>query len=140
MLLQEFNKVSKPWSVDRSTILDELDTTQEAGLTAAEAERRLSIAGYNRIESGKKVSPLMILVNQFISPFVLLLAIAAGLSFLFQEWLHHRRDRDQCRHRIFDGVSGRTLNGSLKKTNHRTGPRAARWDTWCNIFRGAGTG
>jgi len=87
MLLQEFNKVSKPWSVDRSTILNELDTTQEAGLPAAEAERRLSIAGYNRIESGKKVSPLMILVNQFISPFVLLLAIAAGLSFFFQEWL-----------------------------------------------------
>jgi len=56
-------------------------------LSSTEAEKRLSFVGYNKIESEQKVSTFRILVNQFLSPFVLLLAIAAGLSFFFQEWL-----------------------------------------------------
>lgn len=37
---------------------------------AVQAAKRLSFAGYNKIETGKKISPLMVLANQFISPCV----------------------------------------------------------------------
>jgi Ca2+-transporting ATPase len=87
MFIPDIDNVKKPWTVDQADILKQLHADHEAGLTSAEAVRRLSFAGYNKIESGKKISPLMILVNQFISPFVLLLVIAAGLSFFFKEWL-----------------------------------------------------
>ncbi|HUN03134.1 MAG TPA: cation-transporting P-type ATPase, partial [Niabella sp.] len=79
--------IKTPWAINHETALNQLHADSEHGLASAEAARRLQLFGYNRIESGKKISPLMILVNQFISPFMLLLAIAAGLSFFFQEWL-----------------------------------------------------
>jgi len=62
-------------------------TNAETGLSAEEAARRLKLTGLNKIESGRKISPLAILLSQLMSPFVVLLAIAAGLSFFFQEWL-----------------------------------------------------
>jgi len=67
--------------------MDHNPTNTETGLSAEEAARRLKQTGLNKIESGKKVGALSILLNQFISPFVVLLAIAAGLSFFFNEWL-----------------------------------------------------
>lgn len=56
-------------------------------MTAEEANRRLQLFGLNKITAGNKVNPLLIFFNQFISPFVLLLLLAAGLSFFFKEWL-----------------------------------------------------
>lgn len=87
MEISEINKVNTPWALDQATILNHFQTDNNAGLGSEEAARRLLIAGYNKIESGKKISLIMILVNQFISAFVLLLTIAAGLSFFFKEWL-----------------------------------------------------
>lgn len=87
MIPPGIDNVKKPWTVDQGTLLTQLHADQQAGLNSAEAAKRLTLAGYNKIESGKKISALKILVNQFVSPFVLLLAIAAGLSFFFEEWL-----------------------------------------------------
>lgn len=87
MSILGIDNIIKPWTLDQATILSRLHADGLAGLSSAEAARRLSLAGYNKIESGRKISPLAILVNQFVSPFVLLLVIAAGLSFFFKEWL-----------------------------------------------------
>lgn len=87
MSIPEIITTETPWTSNYEAALKQLHADPEHGLSAAEAVRRLDLYGYNRIESGKKINPLMIMVNQFISPFMLLLAIAAGLSFFFQEWL-----------------------------------------------------
>jgi Ca2+-transporting ATPase len=87
MPLPDIEDIKAPWSTDHKSIITQLHADSESGLSSTESERRLGFVGYNKIESGKRISPLMILVNQFISPFVLLLAIAAGLSFFFKEWL-----------------------------------------------------
>jgi Ca2+-transporting ATPase len=87
MNIPDINDVKAPWAIDYSSVLSELHADPESGLLSAEASRRLSFIGYNKIESGKRISPFRILINQFISPFVLLLTVAAGLSFFFEEWL-----------------------------------------------------
>lgn len=87
MKIPELDEIKSPWAVNQNGILQSLHADPEAGLSSTEAARRLTFAGPNQIESGEKVSTLMILLNQFISPFVLLLALAAGLSFFFEEWL-----------------------------------------------------
>lgn len=87
MHIPEIENIKAPWAINQQSVLEQLHADPESGLSSAEAARRLEFAGYNKIESGKKISPLMIIVNQFISPFVLLLAVAAGLSFFFEEWL-----------------------------------------------------
>ncbi len=79
--------IKYPWALDNKTVLVQLHADYETGLSSNEAARRLEVAGLNKIESTKKTSLVKILLNQFISPFVLLLGIAAGLSFYFNEWL-----------------------------------------------------
>ncbi|GAA3916714.1 HAD-IC family P-type ATPase [Chitinophaga oryziterrae] len=81
------NDIKEPWVKDHLTIIEDLHTNAESGLSSSEAKERLEVSGYNRIEAGKKTSLFQVLINQFVSPFVLLLAIAAGLSFFFKEWL-----------------------------------------------------
>ncbi|MGZ3860652.1 MAG: cation-translocating P-type ATPase [Flavisolibacter sp.] len=76
-----------PWSADLAEIYQQLQVEENSGLSADEAERRLLETGLNQIDQGPKISPFVILLNQFFSPFVLLLGIAAGLSFFFKEWL-----------------------------------------------------
>ncbi len=59
----------------------------EKGLEEIEVNRRLAEFGKNVIKEKKSESPFLILVSQFKGPFVILLFIAAGLSFYFKEWL-----------------------------------------------------
>ena len=87
MNVPDIDDIKAPWTIDDKSILSQLHADSESGLSSTEAEKRLSFVGYNKIESEQKISTFRILVNQFLSPFVLLLAIAAGLSFFFQEWL-----------------------------------------------------
>lgn len=87
MNVPDIEDIKTPWALDDKSVLSHLHTDPENGLSSTEASRRLSFIGYNKIESGKKISLFRIILNQFISPFVLLLAVAAGLSFFFEEWL-----------------------------------------------------
>jgi len=79
--------ITTPWSIDSKTIPGILSADVENGLSSADAAERMSLIGPNKIESGKRVNPIVIFINQFVSPFVLLLAVAAALSFYFNEWL-----------------------------------------------------
>lgn len=86
-MITEIENISHPWSLDKKKVSSQLDVNDETGLDAEEAARRLRIAGSNQIESVQKFSLVKIITSQFVSPFVMLLAVAAGLSFYFEEWL-----------------------------------------------------
>ena len=87
MAVENIENIKQPWSLDNQTVLVQLQADYEVGLSSKEAARRLELAGPNKIETIQKTSLVKILLNQFISPFVLLLGLAAGLSFYFNEWL-----------------------------------------------------
>ncbi len=72
---------------DQST--DELFTrlsSKPNGLSSAEAEQRLKLVGPNLLEMHRKVTPFVIFLNQFKSPLVLILIIAAVVSIFMKEW------------------------------------------------------
>lgn len=72
---------------DIESIIKSLSTDITKGLSDSEALNRRTQYGFNRIEEKKSESPFLILFKQFKSPFLILLFIAAGLSFYFKEWL-----------------------------------------------------
>ncbi len=81
---------SGPWhSMSLADVLTRLDASRR-GLSAAEAERRLSKYGPNRL-SGKPPRPLLLrLLDQLKDPMILVLLAAAGLSLLSSggaDWL-----------------------------------------------------
>ncbi len=75
------------WSKPAEQILQELQTTVQ-GLGNAEAARRLSVYGANRIKPHKGSGFITLLVNQFKSPIILILIFAALLSV----FLHDQAD------------------------------------------------
>ena len=75
------------WSKPAEQILQELQTTLQ-GLSNAEATRRLSVYGANRIKPHKGSGFIALLVNQFKSPIIIILIFAALLSL----FLHDRAD------------------------------------------------
>ena len=67
-------------------VLARLGVTVTTGLDDAEAKRRLAVYGTNTIVARRRVSTLTVLLHQFISPVVYLLAVAALLALYFGEW------------------------------------------------------
>lgn len=70
-----------------ATVLEVLGADRTHGLTTAEAVIRLKKHGPNKLAEEKKRGWPVMLTGQFKSPIVLLLIVAAVLSFLFKEWL-----------------------------------------------------
>jgi Ca2+-transporting ATPase len=68
-------------------ILKLLDTNQENGLSEADIDERIKTYGLNSYQEQKQKSIFLILVEQFKSPIILLLVVAAGFSFFFQDWI-----------------------------------------------------
>src|SRR5574337_1096314 len=64
-----------------------LASDSKRGLPEREAEERLRQFGANVIREKKNESAFLIFLYQFKGPFVILLVLAAGLSFWFREWL-----------------------------------------------------
>ena len=75
------------WALGENELFSHLGADTAHGLSAAEAAARLESVGPNAISQGKQTSAWVIFLRQFTSPIVLLLVVAAGLSFAFQEWL-----------------------------------------------------
>ncbi|WP_255211197.1 cation-transporting P-type ATPase, partial [Methylogaea oryzae] len=68
------------WQTPQDQLLQRLDSSPQ-GLATAEAEQRLSNLGKNRLRNGIDAAPLKLLLAQFKTPIILLLMVAAGLSF-----------------------------------------------------------
>ncbi len=77
-------KVECFWSVPLSELRERLDSDLE-GLTAEEAKRRSQIYGLNRLRKSKRSDVITLLLAQFKSPLILILLVAVGLSFFFNE-------------------------------------------------------
>jgi Ca2+-transporting ATPase len=60
-------------------IFREISSSPE-GLTGAEAANRLVSFGYNRLEVQKRISPWMLLLEQFKNVLIITLLIATGIS------------------------------------------------------------
>lgn len=67
-------------------ILDHLQSSAEAGLREKDVQRRRRRFGPNRLRESKPKGAALILYDQFKSLIVLLLGVAACLSFLFEQW------------------------------------------------------
>ncbi|MDF9797642.1 Ca2+-transporting ATPase [Catalinimonas alkaloidigena] len=75
--------IEKPFTEKQDSILEQLETKVEKGLSSDEAKRRLEHFGPNQLEKRKKKSPWKIILEQVNTPVVYLLAAAAALSFIF---------------------------------------------------------
>ncbi len=79
--------IESPHSLSSKEIREIFNVDEGRGLSQTEAEERLKHFGKNTIKEKKSESPLIIFLRQFKGPFVILLFIAAGLSFYFNEWM-----------------------------------------------------
>jgi Mg2+-importing ATPase len=72
------------WSMPPETVAHQLESPAE-GLTAAEADRRVELFGFNRLRPKKRSGTLGLLAAQFKSPIIITLLLAAGLSFFLHD-------------------------------------------------------
>jgi P-type Mg2+ transporter len=72
------------WSESPDKLSLCLDTTSN-GLTSAEARRRIQIHGPNVLKRSRRTDTLALLAAQFKSPLIVILIVAVGLSFFFNE-------------------------------------------------------
>ena len=64
-----------------------LDVNLQSGLTESSIDDRITTYGLNSYAVQKQKSILRILVEQFKSPIIFLLVVAAGFSFFFEDWI-----------------------------------------------------
>ncbi|PGH15898.1 potassium/sodium efflux P-type ATPase, fungal-type [Helicocarpus griseus UAMH5409] len=69
------------------TVIEELGTHPDDGLTTDEAKRRLESHGPNMLEGGEEVSIVKILVRQVANAMMLVLILAMAVSFGIQSWI-----------------------------------------------------
>ncbi len=76
--------ISSFWSVPLAELFERLDAAP-TGLSAAEVKRRLRLYGSNRLRPSRRTDAATLLAAQFKSPLILILMVAVGLSFFFNE-------------------------------------------------------
>ena len=81
------DKNRSPWSNKPEAILEKLEVKSGEGLSQAEASQRLTKFGANQLREHKTKHIGQILLNQFKGLIILLLVIAAGVSFWYGEIL-----------------------------------------------------
>ncbi len=84
---KEKREINNPWTFTADDILNELNVSSQEGLSTQEAKKRLNFYGENKLKGTEKKSVWVILFNQFKSLIVLLLIVAAVLSFTFDKQL-----------------------------------------------------
>jgi len=76
-----------PQARDVEKIAQLLQADRQSGLTEQEVKKRIEEYGLNSYKAKKQQHILYILIAQFKSPIVVLLVVAASLSFAFQHWI-----------------------------------------------------
>jgi Ca2+-transporting ATPase len=74
-------------SLEIDAVLERLSVKPQQGLEQSTVQQRREKYGENRLQEFKRRSAWQILITQFKSPIIGLLAVAAVLSFAFQEWI-----------------------------------------------------
>lgn len=75
------------YSKSIENIQKELQTNIETGLVEEEVAIRIKKFGYNELKKTKKISPLLIFLNQFKDLMIIILILAAIISFILEEHL-----------------------------------------------------
>ncbi|MBE7084861.1 MAG: calcium-translocating P-type ATPase, PMCA-type [Clostridiales bacterium] len=70
----------KRYAQDKETVLTELNSNADKGLTVEEAEKRLSENGKNKLAEGKKKSLVRRFFEQLTDPMIIILLVAAVIS------------------------------------------------------------
>lgn len=81
------NTLENAWAKNSQTVLKEINSNEENGLSDTEVEQRLKVIGKNTFESGKTRSPLWLLLQQFNSPLIIILLVAGLVTLFFHEWI-----------------------------------------------------
>ena len=79
-------RLDSPHGRIATEVLAALNVSLASGLSDQEAEQRLSVYGANAISSRQKAGLVSILLHQFQSLVVALLAVAAAVALYFREW------------------------------------------------------
>jgi Ca2+-transporting ATPase len=79
--------VELPWAVSPETITQRLEVSPQDGLLESDAQKRLNQYGLNQLRAHKKKSIWQIFFDQLKSLIILLLALAAAVSFWYGEIL-----------------------------------------------------
>jgi len=74
------------WSVDAAALAAAMQSGP-GGLDTGTATARIAEFGPNRLDDAARLSGFRLLVRQFESPLVLILAIAAAISLVMQQWI-----------------------------------------------------
>ncbi|EAZ89648.1 cation-translocating P-type ATPase [Crocosphaera chwakensis] len=74
-------------SLQTNDVLQRLSVDIKQGLDSSTVKKRRKKYGENRLQEFQRRSAWQILIAQFKSPIIALLAVAAVLSFAFQEWI-----------------------------------------------------
>ena len=74
------------WSQDASALAAALGAGP-GGLTSDRAAAQLALVGPNSVEDSSRMSAVRLLLRQFESPLVLILAFAAAISLVLQQWV-----------------------------------------------------
>lgn len=75
------------YTKEADSVILELKTSKDQGLTNHEAEIRLNEYGLNLIQEEHKISPIKILFEQFKSPLIWILIAATIISFALKEYI-----------------------------------------------------
>ncbi|OCN05384.1 ATPase [Erysipelotrichaceae bacterium MTC7] len=70
------------YNKDAKVVLDELQSDPSVGLSTQEVEKRLATHGYNKLNESKKKSILQRFLEQFKDVMIIILLIAAAISFV----------------------------------------------------------
>lgn len=70
-----------------SDVINRYETSIEEGLSSGQYKKRVQEYGENRLQESEPIKPVRIFVEQFKSVVILVLLVAAGIAFVFQEWV-----------------------------------------------------
>ncbi len=117
------------WSRDASDLATALGSGV-GGLTADRATQQLAAFGSNSVEDAPRLSALRLLLRQFESPLVLILAFAAAISLVLQQWVDAgiilAIVLGQFASQLLSGIPGLDGGRGIEETPGADGPRAAR--------------
>ncbi len=80
-------ELRKSWMHSWEEVVQHLEVQPKTGLSSEEAEKRLAQYGPNLLQEMRKTSAWSILISQFKSLIVLLLAVAAAISLALGDWM-----------------------------------------------------
>ncbi|MFA6258812.1 MAG: HAD-IC family P-type ATPase [Candidatus Paceibacterota bacterium] len=80
-------KIENPWALSSEEIFNILKTKEE-GLTEKEVEERIKKYGRNTFHNNEKRNPLLLFLEQFLSPLIFLLIGASIITSFLNEWIN----------------------------------------------------